>query len=313
MSPEKSGPAAVIVLAAGAGTRMKSRTPKILHEIGGRPWSATRCGRPQHRPAAAGPRGPARAGPAWPPTSPSSTRTPSSSTRTRCPAPAAPSRSRWRRWTPPSLRRHRRGHLRRRAAARPATLLRELVADARARTATRSPSSPRVLDDATGYGRILRGRRRRASTGIREHKDASDDRARDPRDQLRHLRLRRGGPARRAAGRSPPTTPRARSTSPTSSAWPARPAAGSPRVGHRDRWQVEGANDRVQLAALRRRAQPPHRRSLDARRRHRGGSRHHLDRRHRDPRPRTSASCPTPSCTAPPPWRGTPSSAPTPR
>ena len=36
MSPDKSGPAAVIVLAAGAGTRMKSRTPKILHEIGGR-------------------------------------------------------------------------------------------------------------------------------------------------------------------------------------------------------------------------------------------------------------------------------------
>ena len=36
VSPEKSGPAAVIVLAAGAGTRMKSRTPKILHEIGGR-------------------------------------------------------------------------------------------------------------------------------------------------------------------------------------------------------------------------------------------------------------------------------------
>lgn len=30
-----SGPAAVIVLAAGAGTRMKSRTPKILHKIGG--------------------------------------------------------------------------------------------------------------------------------------------------------------------------------------------------------------------------------------------------------------------------------------
>ena len=29
------GPAAVIVLAAGAGTRMKSRTPKILHPVGG--------------------------------------------------------------------------------------------------------------------------------------------------------------------------------------------------------------------------------------------------------------------------------------
>ena len=35
MIPETTGPAAVIVLAAGAGTRMKSRTPKILHEIGG--------------------------------------------------------------------------------------------------------------------------------------------------------------------------------------------------------------------------------------------------------------------------------------
>ncbi|WP_308222189.1 bifunctional UDP-N-acetylglucosamine diphosphorylase/glucosamine-1-phosphate N-acetyltransferase GlmU [Kocuria rosea] len=31
-----SGPAAVIVLAAGKGTRMKSKTPKILHRIGGR-------------------------------------------------------------------------------------------------------------------------------------------------------------------------------------------------------------------------------------------------------------------------------------
>ena len=33
---ELKNPAAVIVLAAGAGTRMKSRKPKVLHEIGGR-------------------------------------------------------------------------------------------------------------------------------------------------------------------------------------------------------------------------------------------------------------------------------------
>ncbi|MGL5851161.1 MAG: NTP transferase domain-containing protein, partial [Phycicoccus sp.] len=30
-------PAAVIVLAAGEGTRMKSATPKVLHRIGGTP------------------------------------------------------------------------------------------------------------------------------------------------------------------------------------------------------------------------------------------------------------------------------------
>ncbi|MFB0835242.1 bifunctional UDP-N-acetylglucosamine diphosphorylase/glucosamine-1-phosphate N-acetyltransferase GlmU [Arthrobacter halodurans] len=36
MSVEATAPAAVIVLAAGAGTRMKSAKPKILHEIGGR-------------------------------------------------------------------------------------------------------------------------------------------------------------------------------------------------------------------------------------------------------------------------------------
>ncbi|WP_417216937.1 bifunctional UDP-N-acetylglucosamine diphosphorylase/glucosamine-1-phosphate N-acetyltransferase GlmU [Arthrobacter sp.] len=36
MSVEATTPAAVIVLAAGAGTRMKSAKPKILHEIGGR-------------------------------------------------------------------------------------------------------------------------------------------------------------------------------------------------------------------------------------------------------------------------------------
>ncbi|RPF19960.1 bifunctional UDP-N-acetylglucosamine pyrophosphorylase/glucosamine-1-phosphate N-acetyltransferase [Myceligenerans xiligouense] len=37
MSTETHRPAAVVVLAAGQGTRMKSRLPKILHPVGGRP------------------------------------------------------------------------------------------------------------------------------------------------------------------------------------------------------------------------------------------------------------------------------------
>ena len=39
MTPDSSGLRAVI-LAAGLGTRMKSRTPKVLHEICGRPMLA---------------------------------------------------------------------------------------------------------------------------------------------------------------------------------------------------------------------------------------------------------------------------------
>ena len=48
-----SRPAAVIVLAAGEGTRMKSATPKVLHAIGGRTLlghaiAAARGTSPQH-------------------------------------------------------------------------------------------------------------------------------------------------------------------------------------------------------------------------------------------------------------------------
>src|ERR1700744_4324408 len=32
----ETSPAAVVILAAGEGTRMKSRTPKVLHELAGR-------------------------------------------------------------------------------------------------------------------------------------------------------------------------------------------------------------------------------------------------------------------------------------
>ena len=51
MSPDR--PAAVVVLAAGEGTRMKSATPQVLHRIGGRTLlghaiAAARAAEPDH-------------------------------------------------------------------------------------------------------------------------------------------------------------------------------------------------------------------------------------------------------------------------
>ena len=36
-SPAESAKLAVVIMAAGKGTRLKSRRPKVLHEIGGKP------------------------------------------------------------------------------------------------------------------------------------------------------------------------------------------------------------------------------------------------------------------------------------
>ena len=43
-------PIAVVVLAAGAGTRMKSALPKVLHPVAGQPMLAARCVRVIVRP-----------------------------------------------------------------------------------------------------------------------------------------------------------------------------------------------------------------------------------------------------------------------
>ena len=112
-------------------------------------------------------------------------------------------------------------------------------ADDRARGPRRlRPRRPRRLrrGRARGRGQSRRRRRRRA--------------ARDPRDQRRHLRLRRRSPGRRARRRSPTTTPRASTTCPTSS----RPCA---RRGHSvaahladDLAVTMGVNNRVDLAAV---------------------------------------------------------------
>ena len=106
--------------------------------------------------------------------------------------------------------------------------------------------------DPTGYGRVVRGDGRRSLRRIVEHRDADDGNAGARRDQLRHLRVRRSGAARPPSTGSPPTTARARSTSPTSSAsCVERRGQGVRASRSTDPDEVMGVNDRVQLAEAR--------------------------------------------------------------
>ena len=105
-----------------------------------------------------------------------------------------------------------------------------------------------VLDDPTGYGRILRD-----ADGL----STASSRSGTPSPEQRAVTEMNAGiyafDAQRCAppcSRSAPTTPKARSTSPTSSRL-VRSSGGTIR-GHLvdDTWQTEGVNDRVQLARL---------------------------------------------------------------
>ncbi|HEX9227171.1 MAG TPA: bifunctional UDP-N-acetylglucosamine diphosphorylase/glucosamine-1-phosphate N-acetyltransferase GlmU [Arthrobacter sp.] len=250
MSPENTGPAAVIVLAAGAGTRMKSRTPKILHEIGGRSLvghalHAARTIRPQELALVV------------------------RHERDLVAAHVAavdPAALIVDQDEVPGTGRAVEAALAALDALHPqqqvsgtvvvtygdvplltGQLLGELVASHEAGNNAVTVLTA-VLDDATGYGRILRAADGSVS-GIREHKDATDAEraireinsgiyafdAAVLRDSLAHV-----------------TTDNAQGEKYLTDVLGLARAAGGrvAAVVTEDRWQVEGANDRVQLSAL---------------------------------------------------------------
>ena len=262
-TPTARPPAAVIVLAAGEGTRMKSATPKVLHRIGGR----TLVGHAIAAARAVGPRAPRRrraprARPRRRARRRGRPRGASSPTRTRSRAPAAPTSAPSTR-LPPDLA----GTVLVTYGDVPllaGDTLRRLLAAHDAAAAARSPSITAHLDDPTGYGRILRGADGGVD-GIVEQKDATDE-------QRAITEINSGiyafdapccaTPSRRSA----PTTPRARSTSPTSLAIARDGRRPRQRPPRRRPLADRGRQRPGPARAARRGAQPPHHRAADARR-----------------------------------------------
>ena len=251
MTAARTAPvAAVIVLAAGEGTRMKSRPPRrSCTRSAAAPCSAT-CSRrprrssPEHLVVVVG-HGREAVAEHLAEVAP---RALSRSSRRSSTAPGTRCASRWRRW--PRRRSTgtvRRGHRRHPAAHRRdagrGSSTRARVDRRRGHRADRRPRRPRPATAASCAPPTAR------SAAIVEHKDADERPARGPRDQ-RGMYAFDAADARapRSAG-SPPTTPRARSTSPTSLGHPARrrPAA-SPPSPATDPHEILGVNDRVQLA-----------------------------------------------------------------
>ena len=279
-------PAAVIVLAAGEGTRMKSAVSQgPARHRRPHPARARHRGRPRHR---------RRAPVAWSSgtsatssrrTSPRSPPTPSSPTRTsvkgtgratECALDALPG----------DLRRHRARHVRRRAAAvratpctgcsrrtptsgSAATVITADAAPTRPATAgscatptARSPGSSSRRTPPTSSGRSARSTPASTPSTATVLRDALAQRG-------HRQRPGREVPHRRLAHR------------------PRRRAAGSRAHLLDDLWQTEGVNDRVQLAAARAPSSTAGsssgwmRDGVTVRR-----PRHHLDRRRRRARPR---------------------------
>ena len=220
--------AAAIVLAAGEGTRMKSSTPKVLHEICGRSMLGARAdgdergepraARRRHRQGARAGRGAPdrdrarrdRGLPSHRKTAlgmPSDWLLPRSTSatvaRSRAPSSIAPGDT-------PLL-----------SAASMRTL-----ADHRANTNAPGLMLSANVPDPAGYGRVVRDRWSRVEANRRARR-RHRGRARDHGDQLGRLRVRRREAAHRARPAHDCATRKVRSTCPTSSAFWSRPASRS--------------------------------------------------------------------------------------
>ena len=251
MSPQDiptNNPAAVIVLAAGAGTRMKSRTPKILHPIGG----ISMVG---HAMAAAKGLNPLKLAVV--------VRHERDLVAAHITALDAAADIVDQDEIPGTGRAVQQALQALDAQAELAgtvvvtygdvpllttELLAELVAT---HTADNNAATvlTAVLEDAGGYGRILRDERDGTVLGIREHKDATD--------AEREIREINSGiyafdaAVLREALKSVTTDNNQGEMYLTDVLSVARNDGGRvAAVSTTDRWQVEGANDRVQLAAL---------------------------------------------------------------
>ena len=235
-----SGPAAVIILAAGEGTRMKNQTPKVLNQVCGR----TMLG---HVLAAARELEPGRL---------IVVMGHGRSQVTAHLAEHAPDAE-----IVVQDRRGGTGHAVRTVieavglihgtvvvtyADTPLLRGRTLGRAGRARTrrtARRSPCSPPGWPTRHGYGRIIRD----ADGAFTEHRRGGGRHpgaAGHQRDQLGRVRVRRRPARRTRSSGCRPTTPRARSTSPTSSPSCAPTATRSPPSRCADPDEVLGVNDR---------------------------------------------------------------------
>ena len=301
-------PAAVIVLAAGEGTRMRSRTPKVLHTAAGR----TLLGHVVHAAAALDPDhlvvvvGHARervtahlaeVAPQVRTVVQEEQNGTGHAVRIALDALAADG---------PDARRPRGGAAGRRAPAHHRRRSRAWSAPT-SRPAPRPPCSPRCSTTRPGTAAwcaattapCARSPSTRTPTP-RRWPSARSTPASTPSTRCRC--------ARRSAGCAR-TTRRARSTSPTSSPTTWARAGRSPRWSSPTPVEISGVNDRVQLHEVRRALNDRLLRVGDARRRRRRRPRHHLGRRHGRPSSPTARCCRTCSCAGAPWCAATRSSA----